>query len=64
MFLPFIAGPRNCLGQHLALLEARVVLGYLVHRFTLTPVKGAKAGERHHSIIPVATAHGLDVTIH
>ncbi len=28
-FLPFIQGPRNCLGQYLALLEARVVLGVL-----------------------------------
>lgn len=26
-YLPFIQGPRNCLGQHLALLEARLVLG-------------------------------------
>lgn len=32
MFLPFIVGPRNCLGQHLALLEARVVLSYLAHK--------------------------------
>lgn len=28
-FLSFIQGPRNCLGQYLALLEARVVLGVL-----------------------------------
>jgi hypothetical protein len=28
-FLPFIQGPRNCLGQHLALLEARIVLALL-----------------------------------
>ena len=32
-FLPFIQGPRNCLGQHLALLEARVVLAYLVRAY-------------------------------
>lgn len=29
-FLPFIQGPRNCLGQHLALLEARLVLGTII----------------------------------
>lgn len=28
--MPFIQGPRNCLGQFFALLEARVVLALLV----------------------------------
>lgn len=32
-FLPFIAGPRNCLGQHLALLESKMVLSLLVQRY-------------------------------
>ena len=30
-------GPRNCLGQHLALIEARVVLSLLAQRFTFVP---------------------------
>lgn len=29
-FVPFIQGPRNCLGQNFALLEARIVLALLV----------------------------------
>ena len=29
-FVPFIQGPRNCLGQYFALLEARVVISLLV----------------------------------
>lgn len=29
-FVPFIQGPRNCLGQNFALMEARVVLALLV----------------------------------
>lgn len=41
-FLPFIQGPRNCLGQYFALLESRVILGVLAQRFTFTPVDAAK----------------------
>lgn len=29
-FVPFITGPRNCLGQNFALLEARIVLALVV----------------------------------
>ena len=29
-FVPFIQGPRNCMGQYFALLEARIVVGMLV----------------------------------
>ncbi len=40
-FVPFIQGPRNCLGQYFALLEARIVLALLVKareaRLALSP---------------------------
>jgi len=58
MFVPFIQGPRNCLGQHLALLEARVVLAALTQRFKFTAVR-ADAGQRHPTIIPVASVGGM-----
>lgn len=32
-FLAFIAGPRNCLGQHLALLESKMVVSLLSERY-------------------------------
>lgn len=58
MFVPFIQGPRNCLGQHLALLEARVVLALLVKRFRFRPVD-PDAGETHPWVIPVGPARGM-----
>jgi cytochrome P450 len=57
-FLPFIQGPRNCLGQYLAMLEARVVLGALVARYEFEPVNAAENGKKHTKAIPIAPANG------
>ena len=37
MYLPFSSGVRNCIGQHLALIETRIILAELIsrHRFKL-----------------------------
>lgn len=35
-YLPFIAGPRNCLGQYLALLESKIVLSLLLQQYDIT----------------------------
>ena len=61
-FLPFINGPRNCLGQHLALLEARIVLSLLTQRFILTPVD-ERAGDTHDVLLPVCPKHGMFVKV-
>lgn len=33
MFMPFAAGPRNCLGMRFALLEMKICLIYLIRDF-------------------------------
>jgi cytochrome P450 len=37
-YLPFGAGPRQCIGNTLALLEAQIILSMIAHRFDLTLV--------------------------
>jgi cytochrome P450 len=32
-YLPFIAGPRNCLGQNLALLESKIIVAMICQRY-------------------------------
>jgi cytochrome P450 family 4 subfamily B1 len=40
-FVPFLAGPRNCIGQKFALQEAATALAVLLTRFELRPAPGA-----------------------
>jgi cytochrome P450 len=63
MFAPFIQGPRNCLGQYFALLEARVVLADLCARFTFTPVDAVRQGKTHPTVIPVGPLNGMRMTV-
>jgi cytochrome P450 len=34
-FTPFVIGPRNCLGKHLALMEAKCVTAHLLRNFRI-----------------------------
>jgi cytochrome P450 len=71
-FLPFIAGPRNCLGQHLALLESKMVISWLVQRYKISLPTGQMvqtedwSGDkdpRHRYMVPVIPKEELMVHV-
>jgi len=38
VFIPFSAGSRNCIGQHLSQLEAKIILSEFITRFQFNVV--------------------------
>jgi cytochrome P450 len=57
-FLPFIEGPRMCLGQYLALLESKIVLALILLHFDFEILEKEKAKEKHDFMIPIIPKHG------
>jgi cytochrome P450 len=65
-FLPFIDGPRNCLGQNLSLLESKVVLSMLLRNYEFEFADGLSetdASRKHKWLIPVIPHHDTMVTV-
>jgi beta-ring hydroxylase len=58
LWLPFISGPRSCVGQHFSLLEAKIVLSLLSQRFDLAAEPG-NSDARHRFNIPVGPRDGI-----
>ena len=61
-WLPFVNGPRSCVGQHFALLEAKIVLSLLTQRFEFTPEAGNRDA-RHRFNVPVGPAGKIGVRV-
>ncbi len=61
-WLPFLNGPRSCVGQHFALLEAKIVLSLLIQRFDWTPEPG-NSDARHRFNVPVGPAGKIGVRV-
>lgn len=65
-FIPFINGPRNCLGQHLAFAETQIVLSYMFLTMSLELPKNSahtmdELGKAHDFLVPSVPQHGLHV---
>jgi len=61
-FLPFINGPRNCLGQYLSVLEDWIVMALVLQRFKFTP-RDAAVGHVHEFMVPVCPKEGMFMLI-
>lgn len=57
-FMPFIDGPRMCLGQYLSILESKLVLAWLVHNYSFELVDKEEASQKHPFMIPVTPKIG------
>jgi len=57
-FLPFVEGPRMCLGQFLSILESKIVLSILLLNFSFDVLNPKEAARKHKFMIPIIPETG------
>jgi len=64
-FIPFIDGPRNCLGQYLALLESKMVISLIAQRYTMKMKNEVNRDEdpRHRFMVPLIPKKSMDIYV-
>ncbi len=60
-YLPFGGGPRICIGNHFALMEAHILLALMVRRYQLHLSPNAKIEPKYH--VTVSPKHGLPMRL-
>jgi cytochrome P450 len=63
-FLPFVEGPRMCLGQYLSLLETKIVLAMVLATYKFELTNPDDAGKKHAFMVPIipATGHFMKIS--
>lgn len=61
-YLPFGAGPRICIGNAFALLEAKIILAMVLQRYRLELVPGHRS--EPEPSVTLRPRHGVPVTLH
>ncbi|KAL4308835.1 hypothetical protein GQ457_01G037120 [Hibiscus cannabinus] len=59
-FIPFAAGPRNCIGQSFAMMEAKIILSMLISRFSFT----LSESYRHAPVVVMTLKPKYGVQVH